>query len=337
MSGSVPKPAPKLRDDRLAWLAVRDRLRSRSKRRGALSWIGVLATLGIWLAVEPRGRGGRRMAAYSVAVDHVTGYLNDDERARLRTGNSLPPWFLFEIERAARRVRRGLPLPEGCETRRERRRRLAARTVVAAALGATMVLAPTAWIRMSSAGRIVTVADAPGSEVAIVFGAQVAPGGTQPMPFLKGRLDVGAELLRTGKVKALLISGDAHGGSGDEVRVMQDYLVGQGVDPSRVVVDPYGLDTYDTCRRAHDVYGVRRALLVSQELHLHRAVTLCRELGVDGVGVPARCDGCRQVTIWYNTARDVAAGPKALWEVLRHRPPAVQSPPDPRLERAVGP
>ena len=337
MSGSVPKPAPKLRDDRLAWLAVRDRLRRRSRRRGPVGWVVVLATFGIWLAVERGGRGGRRMAAYSVAVDHVAGYLNDDERARLRIGNILPPWFLFEVERAARRVRRGRPLQEGRETRRERRRRLAGRVVVATALGAALVLAPTAWIRLSSAGRVITVTDAPGSDVAIVFGAQVAPGGTQPMPFLKGRLDVGAELLRTGKVKALLISGDAHGGSGDEVRVMQDYLVGQGIDPSRVVVDPYGLDTYDTCRRAHDVYGVRRALLVSQELHLHRAITLCRRLGVDGFGVPARCDDCRQVTIWYNTARDVAAGPKAVWEALRHRPPAVQSPPDPRLVRAIGP
>jgi vancomycin permeability regulator SanA len=97
------------------------------------------------------------------------------------------------------------------------------------------------------------------------------------MPFLRGRLDVAAELITTGKVRALLISGDAGGGSGDEVRVMREYLARKGVDPARMVVDPYGLDTYDTCRRAHDVYGVRKALLVSQELHLHRAVTRGRK------------------------------------------------------------
>ena len=68
---------------------------------------------------------------------------------------------------------------------------------------------------------------------------------------------------------------------------------------------------------------------------LHRAITLCRRLGVDAYGVPARCDGCRRVTIWYNTLRDVAAAPKAAWEAFRHRPAAVQSPPDPALRRAV--
>ncbi|MET7397503.1 ElyC/SanA/YdcF family protein [Dactylosporangium sp. NPDC005572] len=327
----------KLRDDRLAWLAAEQRLRRRSRGRGPLGWLVVVATLGAWLIFTSRGRGARRMARYSVAVDHVTGFLNDEERARLRDGRELPGWFLFEVGRAERRVRRGRPLPAGRETRRERRRRLAGRALVTVAVLAALVLAPTAWIRVASAGRISTIADAPGADVAIVFGAQVAPGGEQPMPFLKGRLDIGAELLRSGKVKALLISGDAHGGSGDEVRVMRQYLMGQGVDPSRVVVDPFGLDTYDTCRRAHDVYGLDRALLVSQELHLHRAITLCRRLGVDAVGVPARCDGCQRVTIWYNTARDVAAGPKAAWEALRHRPPAVQSPPDPSLRLAVGP
>jgi vancomycin permeability regulator SanA len=218
---------------------------------------------------------------------------------------------------------------------RRRRRRTLRRLVLAGSVVAARALAPTVWIRIGSAGRIGPPEKAPSADVAIVFGAQVAPGGKEPMPFLRNRLDVGARLVTSGKVRALLISGDAHGGSGDEVRVMRDYLASKGVDPSRMVLDPYGLDTYDTCRRAHDVYGVTRALLVSQDLHLHRAVTLCRRLGVDAYGVPSGCEGCRQVTIWYNTARDVAAGPKAAWEALRHRPTAVQSPPDRSLQQAI--
>jgi vancomycin permeability regulator SanA len=314
-------------DERLAWPAVQDRL----KRRGFPGWLVVVATLGIRLAFPSRGR----TAAYPKAVNHVTGYLNDAERVKLRDDGTLPPWFVFEVRRAARRGRRKRPLPQGRETRWERRRRISGRLILAGAVFSALVLAPTVWVRAASAGRISSVAEAPSADVAIVFGAQVAPGGNVPMPFLKGRLDIAAQLITTGKVKALLISGDAHGGSGNEVRVMREYLAGQGVDPARMVVDPYGLDTYDTCRRAHDVYGVNRALLVSQDLHLHRAVTLCRRLGVDAFGVPARCDGCQLVTIWYNTARDVAAGPKAAWEAFRHRPAAVQSPPDPSLQQAI--
>ncbi|MGI5181395.1 SanA/YdcF family protein [Dactylosporangium sp. CA-152071] len=327
---------PKLRDERVAWLAVQDHLRRRSRRLGPWGWLLTIATLGAWAVLRSQGRGAARMAAYSLAVDHVTGYLDDDERETLRTHGTVPPWFLFEVERARWAARDKQSLPAGRETRLERRRRILLRVVLTGTVAATvLVLSPTVWVRAASLGRIGPASTAPDAGVAIVFGAQVAPGGQEPMPFLKGRLDVAAQLLTSGKVKALLISGDAQGGSGDEVRVMRDYLAGKGVDPARMVVDPHGLDTYDTCRRARDVYGVTKAILVSQELHLHRAVTLCRRLGVDAYGVPALCEGCQQVTIWYNTARDVAAGPKAAWEALRHRQAAVVSPPDPSLLQAM--
>jgi vancomycin permeability regulator SanA len=164
---------------------------------------------------------------------------------------------------------------------RRRRRRVLRRLSIAAVVALAILLAPTVWVRASSAGRIVSADRAPAADVAIVFGAQLAPGGQDPMSFLRNRLDAAAALVSSGKVKALLVSGDAHGGSGNEVKVMSDYLAARGVDRSRLVVDPYGLDTYDTCRRAHDVYGINRALLVSQDIHLYRAVTLCRRVGVD--------------------------------------------------------
>ena len=324
---------PKLRDERLAWLAVRDRL---SRRRGLLAWLITFGSLGFRSPSTVSAGRRRRMERYSVAVDHVAGFLDEDERAALRAGGSVPRWFLPEVERVYRAVRRNRPRPGARESPARRRRRLARRALLLAALAAlVVVMLPTLWVRIGAAGRITTVADAEPADVVIVFGAQIAPDRRTPMPFLRGRLDVGAQLLRDGKAKAMLISGDRTGGSGDEVGVMRAYLLGLGVDEARLVVDPYGLDTYDTCRRARDVYGVRRALLVSQALHLPRTVTLCRRLGVDARGVEARCDGCRDVTLMYNGMREVVAAPKAAWEALTHRPPAVSSPPDPTLRDAA--
>jgi vancomycin permeability regulator SanA len=117
---------------------------------------------------------------------------------------------------------------------------------------------------------------------------------------------------------------------------MTEQLVAQGVPARRIVADPSGLDTYDTCLRARDVYGVRRALLVSQPLHLPRAVTLCRTLGVDADGVAARCDGCNEITVSYNRLREQPAGWKAVLDAVSDRPPAVSSPPDPALAQALG-
>jgi vancomycin permeability regulator SanA len=216
-----------------------------------------------------------------------------------------------------------------------RRRFLKRIMVVGLVALAALLGGPAIWEQAGSSGRISDVAHAPAADVGIVFGAQVGPDRRAPMTLLRGRLDRAVELLKSGKVRALLLSGDEHGGSGDEVRVMRDYLVEHGADPARLVLDPYGLDTYDTCRRAHDVYGVNTALLVSQSLHLHRAITLCRRLGIDARGVAAGC-GCKKATLLYNWTREIAAGPKAAFEALVHRKAAVQSPPDGSLTRAAG-
>jgi vancomycin permeability regulator SanA len=195
---------------------------------------------------------------------------------------------------------------------------------------------PFAWTRAVAAGHLYDEADAPEAEVALVLGAQVAPNGTTPMPFLRGRLDTGAWLLEHGRARVLLVSGDATGGSGDETAVMASYLTGtRGVDPARVVADPYGRDTYDSCRRARDVYGVTRALVVTQSYHLARAVALCRHLGIDADGVAARCDGCLSLNLLRNAARDYFACTKAGLDALRDRPPAVRSPPDNAVTTAL--
>jgi vancomycin permeability regulator SanA len=226
---------------------------------------------------------------------------------------------------------------EGTVRPRRRRLRLLIRAATLA-IGITVVVsgAAFAWTRYAAAGHLHDPADAPPTDVALVLGAQVAPGGTRPMPVLRGRLETAADLVRAGRVKVLLVTGDANGGSGDETAVMTTYLVTDlGVDPARVVVDPDGLDTYDSCRRARTVYGVSRALVVTQAYHLSRAVALCRDAGIDADGVRARCDDCRTITLVRNTARDYAACTKAAFDALVDRPPGVQSPPSRAVEHAL--
>jgi vancomycin permeability regulator SanA len=219
------------------------------------------------------------------------------------------------------------------------RRRWLRRTLIGTAVLVTLALlavgGPVVWVAAVSAGHRHSVRDAPSAPVVIVFGAELAPGGQRPKPFLAGRLDIAAELVRAGKARAILVSGDARGRSGDEVSVMTRYLVERGVPEDRIVTDPHGLDSYDTCARAVQVYGIRRALLVSQSFHLPRAVTLCRHLGIEAEGVAARCLSCRQVTLRKNKTREIGAAVKAAVDTLRGRPPAVESPPDPAVTEAL--
>jgi vancomycin permeability regulator SanA len=215
--------------------------------------------------------------------------------------------------------------------------RAAVRVLAYAGLvGVVLAAIPYGWTRVDAAGHLHDEADAPTADVILVLGAQVAPGGTAPMPFLRGRLDTAAGLLERGRATVILVSGDGTGGSGNETGVMTSYLVDRrGVDRSRVVADPYGLDTYDSCVRARRVYGVTRALVVTQPYHLARAVALCRHVGVDAEGVGARCDGCVSLNLARNAVRDYFACTKAALDALRDRPPAVQSPPDRAVTAAL--
>src|SRR5689334_15513647 len=140
--------------------------------------------------------------------------------------------------------------------RRRRRLLLAAAVLVAALL---VVSAPWAWTVLAAHGHVHSEAGAPKADVAIVLGTEVTVDG-RPSPRLAGRLETAAALVLAGRARVILVSGDSNGGSGDEPAAMAAYLTKLGVDARRIVTDPYGLDTYDTCIRARDVYGVSRAL-----------------------------------------------------------------------------
>ncbi|MEU7925941.1 ElyC/SanA/YdcF family protein [Micromonospora sp. NPDC049801] len=195
---------------------------------------------------------------------------------------------------------------------------------------------PWLWTTIGAHGHTHDEAGAPAADVVIVLGTAAAADGRQPGDRLAGRLETAAELVRTGRARAVLVSGDGGGTSGDEPTVMTAYLTERlGVDPARVVADPFGLDTYDSCVRARDVYGVERALIVTQSYHLSRAVTLCRHLGLDVDGVAARCDGCGSVMLAGKAVRDYLASGKAAWDAFRERPPAVRSPASPAVRDAL--
>ncbi|MFG1867838.1 SanA/YdcF family protein [Micromonospora arborensis] len=207
-----------------------------------------------------------------------------------------------------------------------------------AILGAAVLLLaslPWLWTTLAARGHVYAEADAPAADVVIVLGTAVAADRQRPGDRLAGRLETAAELVTSGRAKVVLVSGDGGGTSGDEPAVMTAYLTELGVDARRVVADPFGLDTYDSCARAREVYGVERALVVTQSYHLSRAVTLCRHLGLDVDGVTARCDGCGPVLLAEKSVRDYFASGKAAWDAVRGRAPAVRSPADPAVQDAL--
>ncbi len=214
------------------------------------------------------------------------------------------------------RTRDGLLVPDGArprllprlpESRRARRRLL--RCAVALCV---LALLPSAWLRLTQDSRVRSEQDVPSAPVAVVFGAGLT--GNVPSAYLAHRLDAAVRLYDAGKVRVILATGDNSRPSYNEPAAMRTYLEAHGVPASRVVLDYAGFDTWDSCDRARRIFGVRRAVLVTQGFHVDRALALCKAAGIDayGVGVDERHDAT-----WYaGGTREVLAADKAALDVV---------------------
>ncbi|MEV6104934.1 ElyC/SanA/YdcF family protein [Streptomyces sp. NPDC051940] len=207
------------------------------------------------------------------------------------------------------------------------------RLLRAAVLCCVLALLPSAWVYASTGARLRSTADAPVAPVALVFGAGLWNG--EPSPYLAHRLDAAVQLYEAGKVRAILVSGDNSTTDYDEPTSMRDYLVGRGVPERRVVRDYAGFDTWDSCTRAARIFGVRRALVVSQRFHVPRALALCRAAGIDAYGVGV--DEPHQATWYYGGLREIPGAGKALLDAVFRPDPHFLGPRETGVAEALDP
>ena len=195
-------------------------------------------------------------------------------------------------------------------------------------------ISPFAIVGIASAGRQKSVDKVGAHDVAIVFGAGL--DGDQPSPYLRARLQVALDLYTAGKAKVILVSGDNLTISHNEPWVMTQWLVNQGVPASKIVQDFAGEDTYSTCMRAKEIFGVTSAILVSQAYHMPRAITTCRLLGVDAVGVGDTTVKADRPGVWWKYwLRELPADANMVWEVVTHRQP-ILGPHETSVDQALG-
>lgn len=138
--------------------------------------------------------------------------------------------------------------------------------------------------------------DRRGYDCILVLGCGV--WGDTPSPLLTDRLDAAIELYRAGTAPKLLMSGD-HGQEGyDEVSVMRRYALERGVPSEDIFMDHAGFSSYETMWRASHVFGVRRALVVTQKYHLFRALYDARAFGIEADGVIATGHTFASLPMW---------------------------------------
>jgi len=191
-----------------------------------------------------------------------------------------------------------------------------------------LLAAPRLIAEWQARDRLYSIEQVPPQAVAIVFGAGLWRDGS-PSPVLRDRVQTAAQLYFAGKVQKLLLSGDNRFVYYNEPEAMRQYALRLNVPDEALVLDYAGRRTYDTCYRAREIFGVRQAILVTQQFHLPRALYICNNLQIEAVGVPADLQTYHPLALLRWQLRELPATLMTLWEVHVTRPQPVLGQPEP--------
>lgn len=129
------------------------------------------------------------------------------------------------------------------------------------------------------------------ADAAIVLGA--AAWGSKPSPVLEGRIRHAVRLWEEESVDTIIFTG-GKGKDGEspwaESEVAQRYARHQGVDPEDILIETRSRVTRENLKYAKKIgedNGLRTFVIVSDPLHMRRAVTIAEDLRMDVVASPA--------------------------------------------------
>lgn len=134
----------------------------------------------------------------------------------------------------------------------------------------------------------------PNAEIAIVLGAR--SDGSEPTPVFRERIEMALRLYQQGKVERILFTGAP--GDPPQAIVARDYATSRGVPESALILETRSLTTIQNLRFAKELLPnpKGKVLIVSDPLHLRRAMRMAEDLGLDAA--PAAVSETRVRSLW---------------------------------------
>ena len=143
------------------------------------------------------------------------------------------------------------------------------------------------YVKNSTKSNIIGEENLEDIDVILILGCKVMPNGELSY-MLRDRLDKGIELYKNNVASKIIVSGDHGQDEYDEVNAMKNYLIDKGIPSEDIFMDHAGFSTYDSMYRAKEIFGVNKAVVVTQRYHLYRAIYVGKALGMEIYGVPAK-------------------------------------------------
>lgn len=124
------------------------------------------------------------------------------------------------------------------------------------------------------------------ADAIIVLGA--AAYDARPSPVFAERIRHGIDLYRRGLARHLIFTGGfGKGARFSESQVAQRYALKHGVPKQAILIETRSRTTQQNLQQAAALmkaHGFKRAIIVSDPLHMARALRLAREAGIDALG-----------------------------------------------------
>ena len=170
-------------------------------------------------------------------------------------------------------------------------KRKLARAVIPALLG--WIGAVSYWIAAGPDEQPDSTAD-----VAIVLGAAVY--GNEPSPVFRERITHAIDLYEAGRVERVLFTGGKSGGDELAESVVASLMAAEhGVASDAVIVETESATTMENLENAQEIMnveGLDDAIIVSDPLHLRRAMEMAEDLGI--AAMPSATPTTRYRSFW---------------------------------------
>jgi uncharacterized SAM-binding protein YcdF (DUF218 family) len=157
--------------------------------------------------------------------------------------------------------------------------------------GLSILLLITAMGFVAVAWQIVDYANASidsHADAALVLGA--AAWGNKPSPVYRERINEAIALYKTGRVRYLVFTGGTREpGYPAEGEVGRKFAIGHGVPAAAVLFETTSRTTWQNLANARDLlapFGIQTVLLVSDPLHMRRAMAMAASLGLQAAPAP---------------------------------------------------
>ncbi len=158
-------------------------------------------------------------------------------------------------------------------------------TIAKVLIAALLVVVGATAVRIYTYGNNVVDVEA---DAAMVLGAAV--WGNEVSPVFRERINHAIDLYRRGKVhKIIFTGGQGNRNEPTEAAAARAYAIKNGVPANAILLEDSSHTTYENvinAKQVADANGLKRVLIVSDPMHMKRAVAMARDIGLEAYPSP---------------------------------------------------